>query len=99
LLRPRPWALHRKPQELIPLHPERSQATPSEEALDELWDRLSKGKGRLTPKQFSIRLRKMVPPGMDDTGLMWTDFVCSIQEQGQDDDEDELDELEPLIVA
>jgi len=41
----------------------------------------------------------MIPPGMDDTGLMWTDFVCSIQEEGEDDDGDELDELEPLIVA
>eukprot|EP00284_Hemiselmis_tepida_P015587 CAMPEP_0174917328 /NCGR_PEP_ID=MMETSP1355-20121228/2382_1 /TAXON_ID=464990 /ORGANISM="Hemiselmis tepida, Strain CCMP443" /LENGTH=247 /DNA_ID=CAMNT_0016162403 /DNA_START=6 /DNA_END=749 /DNA_ORIENTATION=+ len=71
------------------------QAELSDEAVEAVFTKLSRGKDKVTDRQFGMRLKKMVPPGMDDTGLMWSDFVCAMQEEA---DEEEEEELEQIVV-
>ena len=50
-----------------------------QEALDLFWAKISANKDKVTPKQMSIRLRKMATPGEE--GVMWSDFVASVRAQ------------------
>ncbi|EKX53690.1 hypothetical protein GUITHDRAFT_100666 [Guillardia theta CCMP2712] len=68
-----------------------SQAELKDEALDLFWAKISANKDKVTPKQMSIRLRKMATPGEE--GVMWSDFVASILHEADAEVEEDLDAI------
>eukprot|EP00960_Hanusia_phi_P051103 760593-Hanusia_phi.AAC.17 len=61
------------------------------EAVDLFWAKISANKEKVTPKQMSIRLRKMATPGEE--GVMWSDFAASILHEQDEEVEEDLDAI------